>query len=150
MKKAQWKEHPLQRAFDGHPAVQQNNDLKLEIIELKERLAYAKAQKEAVAAAHKGLCERLKKYESATTRYKWLKAQGVVLEHEGEFKHLKGDDMDKFFEDTPQPMSLTSIYTQALANSMQQTKNAVTQTMIYGTDATRIYVDEAQDPTKWP
>ena len=150
MKKAQWKEPLLQRAFGEHPAVQQNKDLKLEILALQGRLAFVEAQKAAVSTAHKGLYERLQKHESAATRYKWLKAQGVVLEHEGEFKHLKGDDMDKFFEDTPQPMSLTSIYTQALANSMQQTKNAVTQTMIYGTDATRIYVDEAQDPTKWP
>lgn len=150
MAKAKWKEPLLQRAFGEHPAVQQNKDLKHEIFELKERLDYVQAQKAAVAAAHKGLYERLQKYESAVMRYKWLKAQGVVLEHEGEFKHLKGDDMDKFFEDTPQPVFLTEIYTQALANSMQRTKNAVEQTLIYGTSATHIYVDEAQDFTKWP
>ncbi len=150
MAKAKWKEPPLQRAFGEHPAVQQNKDLKHELFELKEKLAYVKAQKEAVAAAHKGLHERLKKYESANMRYSWLKAQGVVLEYNGEFKHLKGGDMDKFFEDTPLPGFLGSIYAQALANSMRQTKEAVAQTLIYGSNATHMFFDEAQDPTKWP
>lgn len=149
MAKAKWKEPPLQRAFGEHPAVQQNKDLKHEIFELKERLVVSRAKNAVLAEAHRGATERLRKSESANMRYKWLKAQGVVLEYDGEFKHLKGDDMDKFFEDTPQPMFPTSIYTQALANSMRQTKEAVAQTMIYGTNATHIYVDELQELKSW-
>jgi len=144
MAKAKWKEPPLQRAFGQRAEEQHIKTLKHNIWDLEQKLALAKAQKEAVAAAHKGLHERLKKYESANMRYSWLKAQGVVLEYNGEFKHLKGGDMDKFFEDTPQPVFLSSLYAQALAHSMQQTKSAVEQTMIYGV------FNEAQDPTKWP
>lgn len=150
MAKAKWKEPPLQRAFGQHPVVQQNKDLKHEIRALEHRVEIFRTQAEVLKKAHQGLRERLQQYERANMRYKWLRAQGVVLEYDGEFKHLKGDDMDKFFEDTPQPVFLGSIYAQALANSMRQTKEAVTQTMIYGTNATHMFFDEAQDPTKWP
>lgn len=148
MAKAKWKEPPLQRAFGEHPAVQQNKDLKHEIFELKEKLAFVESQKASVCTAHQNMCEKLQQYESANMRYKWLKAQGVVLEYDGEFKHLKGDDMDKFFEDTQDLRA--QYYAQALANSMRQTKEAVAQTVIYGTSAPHIYVDDLQDPTKWP
>lgn len=150
MAKAQWKEPPRERAFGQHPAVQQNKDLKHKIFELEERIKIANTKKTVLKNAHQGLRERLQQYESAVMRYKWLKAQGVVLEYDGEFKHLKGDDMDKFFENTPQPVFLGNIYAQALAKSMQQTKNAVAQTLIYGTNATHMYLDDAPDPTKWP
>lgn len=147
MAKAKWKEPPLQRAFGQHPAVQQNKDLKHEIFELKEKLAFVEAQKAAVSTSHSSMRERLQQYESAATRYKWLKAQGVVLEYDGEFKHLKGEDMDKFFEDTQDLR--TQYYVQALKKAMVHTKTAVTQTMLYGSRATHIYVDELQELKSW-
>jgi len=147
MAKAKWKEPPLQRAFGEHPAVHQNKDLKHEIFELKERLEVSRAKNAALAEAHSNMRERLQQYESANMRYKWLKAQGVVLEYDGEFKHLKGDDMDKFFEDTQDLRA--QYYAQALANSMRQTKEAVAQTVIYGTNATHMYVDELQELKSW-
>lgn len=146
MAKAQWKEPPRERAFGQHPAVQQNKDLKHKIFELEERIKIANTKNTVLKNAHQGLRERLQQYESANMRYKWLKAQGVVLEYDGEFKHLKGEDMDRFFEDTPPSKSS---YTQALAEAIQQTKAAVTQTMLYGTNATHIYTDEVQELKSW-
>jgi hypothetical protein len=74
-----------------------------------------------------------------------LALTGVVLEHEGEFKHLKGADMDEFFgldkinPPPPTPLRGTSEwYTQALANSMQQTKEAV----LTGTSFYKMWADE--------
>ena len=150
MAKAKWKEPPLQRAFGQHYLVQQNKDIKHEIFTLEHKLRLVAAQKEALKQAHAGLRERLHKYQSSDTRYKWLRAQGVVLEYEGEFKHLKGEDMDRFFEDSAEPDLHGNIYAQALANSMQQTKEAAARTVIYGTNAMHMYLDEAQDPTQWP
>lgn len=144
MAKAKWKEPPLQRAFGQRTEDLYIKTLKYNIWDLEQKAKVSAARIQALGMAHENIRKRLQQYESAVMRYKWLKAQGVVLEYDGEFKHLKGDDMDKFFEDTPQPGFLGSIYAQALANSMQQTKNAVAQTMIYGT------FNEAQDPTKWP
>ena len=150
MKKAQWKEPPLQRAFGQRTEEQHVKTLKHNIWDLEQKAKVTAARIQALSMAHDNMRKKLQKYESNNMRYSWLKAQGVVLEHEGEFKHLKGDDMDKFFEDTPQPMLLNSIYAQALANSMQQTKEAVAQTLIYGSNATHMWLDEVQDPTKWP
>lgn len=146
MAKAKWKEPPLQRAFGQHPVVQQNKDLKHKIFELEERIKIANTKNTVLKNAHQGLRERLQQYESANMRYKWLRAQGVVLEYDGEFKHLKGEDMDRFFEDTP---PYKSSYTQALAEAIQQTKAAVTQTVLYGTNATHIYTDEVQELKSW-
>lgn len=144
MAKAKWKEPPLQRAFGQRTEEQHIKTLKNNIWDLEQKAKVTAARIQALSMAHENMRKKLQQYESANMRYKWLKAQGVVLEYNGEFKHLKGDDMDKFFEDTPQPVFLSSIYAQALANSMQRTKSAMEQTMIYGT------FDEAQDPTKWP
>jgi hypothetical protein len=103
----------------------------------------------------------------STFTYKVLALTGVVLEHEGEFKHLKGDDMHEFFGiKEPPPTTLRGAitgrvitddlmdvysrsYQQALVASMRQTKEAVAQTMLYGTNATHMWFDEVQDPTKW-
>ena len=144
MAKAKWKEPPLQRAFGQRTEELHTKTLKHNIWDLEQKAKVSAARIQALSMAHENMRKRMQQYESANMRYKWLKAQGVVLEYDGEFKHLKGDDMDKFFENTPQPGMLGTIYAQSLANSMQQTKNAVAQTMIYGT------FNEAQDPTKWP
>lgn len=153
MAKAQWKEPPRERAFGQHPAVQQNKDLKHKIFELEERIKIANTKNTVLKNAHQGLRERLQQYESANMRYKWLRSQGVVLEYDGEFKHLKGEDMDRFFEDTPPLRDYglhALIYAQALKDSMKKTKEVVTQTALYGNSAAYVWFDDVQDPTKWP
>jgi hypothetical protein len=152
MKKAQWKEPPLQRAFGQRTEEQHVKTLKHNIWDLEQKAKVTAARIQALSMAHDNMRKKLQQYETANMRYKWLRANGVVLEHDGEFKHLKGDDMDKFFESSPQPLydMQSSIYAQVLANSMRQTKEAVSQTLIYGSNATHMWLDEEQDPTKWP
>lgn len=150
MAKAKWKEPPLQRAFGQRTEEMHIKTLKHNIWDLEQKAKVSAARIQALGVAHENMRTRMQQYESAVMRYKWLKAQGVVLEYGGEFKHLKGDDMDKFFEDTQQYEFRSDIYAQALANAMQQTKEAVAQTVIYGTNATHMFLDEAKDPTKWP
>lgn len=150
MAKAKWKEPPLQRAFGQRTEEQHIKTLKHNIWDLEQKAKVYAARIQALSMAQDNMRKRMQQYESAVMRYKWLKAQGVVLEYDGEFKHLKDDDMDKFFEDTPQPGLMSASYAQALANSMRQTKEAVAQTVIYGTNATHMWLNEAQDPTKWP
>lgn len=147
MAKAKWKEPPLPRAFGQRTEETHIKTLKHNIWDLEQKAKVSAARIQALSMAHQNMRDRLQQYESAVMRYKWLKAQGVVLEHDGEFKHLKGDDMDKFFEDTRSLYELS--YTRALAKAMQQTKEAVAQTMLYGTNATHIYVDELQELKSW-
>ena len=147
MAKAKWKEPPLQRAFGQRTEELHIKTLKHNIWDLEQKAKVSAARIQALSMAHENIRKRMQQYESAVMRYKWLKAQGVVLEYDGEFKHLKGDDMDKFFEDTKSMYELS--YTHALVKAMQQTKEAVAQTMIYGNNATHMYLDDVPDLTKW-
>lgn len=146
MAKAKWKEPPLQRAFGQRTEELHIKTLKHNIWDLEQKAKVSAARIQALSMAHENIRKRMQQYESAVMRYKWLKAQGVVLEYDGEFKHLKGEDMDRFFEDPP---PFKSSYTQALAEAIQQTKAAVTQTVLYGTNATHIYTDEVQELKSW-
>ena len=152
MKKAQWKEPPVGRKFGQRPELQHIQTLESRIKTMEEKEALLNFRYDTIKHGMDSVRTENEKLRSAQLRYKWLRANGVVLEHDGEFKHLKGDDMDKFFESSPQPLydMQYSIYAQALANSMQQTKEAVAQTLIYGSNATHMWLDEVQDPTKWP
>jgi exonuclease VII small subunit len=152
MKKAQWKEPPVGRKFGQRPELQHIQTLESRIKTMEEKEALLKFSYDTIKRGMVSVRTENEKLRSAQLRYKWLRAKGVVLEHDGEFKHLKGDDMDNFFESTPTLLYdvQSSIYSQALANSMQQTKEAVAQTLIYGSNATHMWLNEVQDPTKWP
>jgi hypothetical protein len=154
MKKAQWKADPRTRAFGMDPRELRIRELEGELHALKETnemLRYKAQHYQNEVNTREDKMSQLYQYLAA---YKVLALTGVVLEHEGEFKHLKGDDMHEFFgikEPPPTTLRGTSEwYTQALVNSMRQTKEAVAQTMLYGNNATHMWFDEVQDPTKWP
>lgn len=149
MKKAQWKKDPRERAFGQRTEELHIKSLKYSIWDLEEKAKVSAARLQALSIAHENMRKKLQQYESYVMRYKWLKTHGVVLEHEGEFKHLKDDDMDKFFENSVQPAFLSSIYAQALANAMQQTKNAVEQAVIYGNSVSHIFYDDKTDALTW-
>ncbi len=155
MKKAQWKADPRTRVFGMDPRELRIQELEGELHALKEanELWRYKAQHyQNEVNTREDKLSQLYQYRAA---YKWLALKGVVLEFEEEFKHLKGADMDAFFglkETTPIPTPLrgqSAGYTQALAKAMQQTKEAVAQTMLYGNNATHMYLDDVPDLTKW-
>lgn len=102
MKKAQWKQTPLQRLV--------HNKQVERIADLEEGLAMTRERWAVAEAARANLAQRIRTATEATaelrmyhTAYKFFRIVGVVLEYEGEFKHLKGADMDEFFGfgDTP-------------------------------------------------
>jgi hypothetical protein len=71
------------------------------------------------------LRESSRKIEMYANRYKELRAIGVILAEEGsDPKYLKGEDMDAFFAGIGIYRGATPI-TDALAKSMQQTKNVM-------------------------
>ena len=145
MKKAQWKADPRTRAFGMDPRELRIRELEGELHALKEtnELWRYKAQHyQNEVNTREDKMGQLYQYRAA---YKVLALTGVVLEHEGEFKHLKGDDMHEFFGiKEPPPITLRGAitgrvitddlmdvynrsYQQALVASMRQTKEAMTQ-----------------------
>jgi hypothetical protein len=97
MKKAQWKADPRTRAFGMDPRELRIRELEGELHALKEanELWRYKAQHyQNEVNTREDKMGQLYQYRAA---YKVLALTGVVLEHEGEFKHLKGDDMHEFF-----------------------------------------------------
>lgn len=102
MKKAQWKQTPLQRLV--------HNKQVERIADLEEELAFTRQRFTVAEEARAGLAQRIRTATEATaalrmyhTAYKFFRIVGVVLEYDGEFKHLKGAGMDEFFGfgDTP-------------------------------------------------
>ena len=147
MKKAQWKADPRTRAFGVDPRELRIHALEGELHALKENnemWRYKAQHYQNEVNTREDKMGQLYQYRAA---YKWLALTGVVLEFEEEFKHLKGADMDAFFGLKEPPPKSTALrganatysitddlmgaynrsYTQALANSMRQTKEAMTQ-----------------------
>jgi hypothetical protein len=145
MKKAQWKADPRTRAFGVDPRELRVRELEGELQALKENNELWRYKAQHYQNEQSKLAEQVGQIYQYRAAYKWLALTGVVLEHEGEFKHLKGTDMDEFFglhkinPPPPTPLRGTSErYTQALANSMQQTKEAV----LTGTSFYKMWADE--------
>lgn len=133
MAKAQWKEPPVNRKFGQRSELQHIQSLEGLIKILEERNQLLKYSHDVIKESRDRFMKDNEQLRSLQMRYKWLRAAGVVVEHEGEFKHLKGDDMDKFFESTPQPIYNinASAYTAALSKSM-----------LYGSSVVKMWVDE--------
>jgi hypothetical protein len=142
MKKAQWKEPTVGRKFGQRPELQHIQTLESRIKTMEEREALLKFSYDTLKRRLDTAHTENQQLRSTQLRYNWLRDTGVVLAHDGEFKHLKGADMDKFFESVPQPLFDRSWYSQALANSMQQTKEAVAHGLLTGTSVYQVWVDE--------
>lgn len=109
MSKAQWKQKPIDRAY-GTPRHSDIEKLNMQVADLMARLDLQLQKTEMWQSRVEQLKERvseqaqqLKKLHDIHRAYKFLSITGVVMEHDGEFKHLQGEDMDKFFgiEETP-------------------------------------------------
>lgn len=117
MKKAQWKKPPLQRL--AHAAQAERMDA------LEKELAIVRSQYATVDSARKSLATRLRTAteDNASLRmyhtiYKFFRIVGVVIDYEGEFKHLKGADLDAFFGCDNTPASRVSIGDEQIAAAM--------------------------------
>lgn len=89
---ADWKKPPLQRG-KRYSDIQR---LQARVKELEDALEVNHTRhtvdKELLAQLRKVAKERL----DQSNNYRALRRTGVMLEHEGEFKFLEGDDLDKF------------------------------------------------------
>ena len=139
MKKAQWKADPRTRAFGVDPRELRVRELEGELQALKENNELWRYKAQHYQNEQSKLAEQVGQIYQYRAAYKWLALTGVVLEYEGEFKHLKGADMDEFFGldkiTTPQTHNP---YTAALVDSMRQTKEAV----LTGTSIYKMWTDE--------
>lgn len=109
MSKAQWKQKPIDRNF-GQKTLTHVERLEMECAALKARLERVKTdlwnamnRAEKFQEAYQSSANENYKLRSMRSAYHWLRDKGVVVEDNEEFKHLQGEDMDKFFgiEETP-------------------------------------------------
>lgn len=145
MAKAQWKEPPVSRKFGVRSELQHIQAMERRIAELEEKNKLLKYKYDTVKNGYQNSRKENEKLQTYRLRYKWLRAAGVVVTDEGEFKHLKGDDMDKFFESVPQPLFDGTLFAHSLANSMRATKEALAQSMLTGTSIYRMVMDEPME-----
>lgn len=117
MKKAQWKETPRDRAY-GVPRHSDIEKLNMQVADMMTRLDLQLQKTEMWQSRVEQLKKRISEQAQQLTKlddihraYKLLRITGVVLEHEGEFKHLQGEDMDKFFgiEETPRATTVAAM-----------------------------------------
>lgn len=158
MKKAQWKQDPRERAFGKDPRDVLNEEL---TAALKKANDIIQQQNSRFAEVTQYLAQKQKQvrelYEFGTA-YRVLRNTGVVMEHGGEFKHLQGEDMDKFFG-----VDRGSATTQAFKKMGKEEfrakfdeelrskfNEAFSQHMLYGTGATHVTYDDKEDPFRWP
>lgn len=157
MKKAQWKETPRDRAF-GVPRHSDIEKLQMQVADLMARLTQQVQKNEIWLDRVSQLKEQIDTQSKRLTAladihraYKFLRITGVVMEHEGEFKHLQGEDMDKFFGITqlpPEPpRGILRGHIEEQINA--QFQKALQQYMLYGTSATQIFYDDKMDALTW-
>lgn len=105
MKKAQWKQDPRERAFGKDAREVLNAKLSAYVAELEQTLAHTRArhraQQDRMEENLQNYADRVQDMSAMVTAYKFLRQEGVVLTHNEEFKHLKGEDMDAFFGIAP-------------------------------------------------
>jgi len=117
MKKAQWKKPPLQRL--AHAAQAERMDaLEKELAIVRSYAATAEAAREALAIRVRTATETTASLRVYHTIYKFFRIVGVVIEYEGDFKHLKGADLDAFFGCDNTPASRVSIGDEKVAAAM--------------------------------
>lgn len=165
MKKAQWKETPRDRAY-GVPRHSDIEKLNMQVADLMARLNLQLQKTEMWQSRVEHLKERYKEAQGRinelrmhSNAYKFLRAAGVVMEHEEEFKHLKGEDMDSFFgmdavepEPVPEPVPEPSqglLQDHVLQSLNAQFEKAYWQYVTTGAGATKIYYDDHLDALPW-
>lgn len=154
MKKAQWKETPRDRAY-GTPRHSDIEKLNMQVADMMTRLDLQLQKTEMWQHRVEHLKERiseqaqqLMKLDDIHRAYKFLRITGVVMEHEGEFKHLKGEDMDAFFGINEAPMNTAkssarvSLYDSLVMNPTAMQKEALKLIQMASKKAFQQYISE--------
>lgn|SRR5574343_210066 len=93
--------------------------------------------------------DRLSRIYEFRTAYLALRNTGVVMEHGGEFKHLQGEDMDKFFGIEMGPVRTDSLKAMVNEQLNAQFQKAYQQAMLYGNSVSHIFYDDKTDALTW-
>lgn len=97
MKKAQWKQDPRERAFGKDQREVLNDQLTAALKQANDAIASQKCRIDSLRDALQAKQDRIGELYKFREAYVQLRAKGVVLEHNEEFKHLQNEDMDEFF-----------------------------------------------------
>lgn len=98
MKKAQWKQSPRERVFNEDPRDKLNRELSIALAEATEKIERHKHKQSMYEDRLTRANRELDEAGKVRAAYRFLRNKGVVMEHNEEFKHLQGDDMDAFFD----------------------------------------------------
>ena len=138
---ADWKRKPLEQVAKKPSSKTEHLQARLnEALARTARQAQTLHLMEMQAAMYREQCddasERARKNELQAQLYRQLCARGVMVEEDGEFKFLKGekeigDFLERQFWSTFGELGKDNPYSQALARSMLQTKQAVSQSIVY-------------------
>lgn len=136
---AMWKQSALDQA--QKKAVLRNlekvvAEQKKIILRLKLETADLKHQRDTMHASYNSVRDHNNDLEKFQERYKFLRQQELMIMNKDGAQYLKGEDLDKYVDKELQEMpinywgnSMSSKYSQALAQSMMQTKQAVVAQM---------------------
>lgn len=149
MKKAQWKKDPRERAFGKDPREVLNDELTAALKKANDIIHQQNRRIDYMKEQSRSMQDRLSRIYEFRTAYLALRNTGVVMEHGGEFKHLQGEDMDKFFGIEMGPVRTDSLKAMVNEQLNAQFQKALQQSMLYGNSVSHIFYDDKTDALTW-
>lgn len=149
MKKAQWKKDPRERAFGKDPREVLNDELTAALKKANDIIHQQNRRIEYMKEQSRSMQDRLSRIYEFRAAYLALRSTGVVMEHGGEFKHLQGEDMDKFFGIEMGPKTPTGLRDMVNEQLNAQFQKAYQQAMLYGNSVSHIFYDDKTDALTW-
>ena len=149
MKKAQWKKDPRERTFGKDPREVLNDELTAALKKANDIIHQQNRRIDYMKDQTRSMQDRLSRIYEFRTAYLALRNTGVVMEHGGEFKHLQGEDMDKFFGIEMGPVRTDSLKAMVNEQLNAQFQKAYQQAMLYGNSVSHIFYDDKTDALTW-
>lgn len=149
MKKAQWKKDPRERTFGKDPREVLNDELPAALKKANDIIHQQNRRIERLKGHAKDMQERIHALNKFRSAYMRLRNMGVVVTHNEEFKHLKDEDMDAFFDIDLGPKTPTGLADVLTDELNAQFQKALQQSMLYGNSATQVFYDDKTDALTW-
>ena len=149
MKKAQWKKDPRERAFGKDPREVLNDELTAALKKANNIIQDQNRRTEWLKEHLDGTQKQARELYKFRHAYLRLRAMGVVVTHNEEFKHLKDEDMDAFFDIDLGPKTQTALRDTFNRHINTQFQKAYQQAMLYGNSATQVFYDDKTDTFTW-
>ena len=149
MKKAQWKKDPRERAFGKDPREVLNDELTAALKKANNIIQDQNRRTEWLKEHLDGTQKQARELYKFRHAYLRLRAMGVVVTHNEEFKHLKDEDMDAFFDIDLGPKTQTALRDTFNRHINTQFHKAYQQAMLYGNSATQVFYDDKTDTFTW-